>query len=489
MAKVCILDSPSWLLFAPRSFLHLGILYLAGALRKAGHEVRVLDCHELTSWNKEKHELTVHHEKLPECDVLAVSATTANVHWGQQLAREWPNVKYKILGGSHVTFLLDGPHTKFHQAHYFEPFDYLMSHESEESLVDFCNTVDKGVEPKKQFIPPIPNLRWFDSAGTLHKNPHLGLPDVQTLARPAFDLWESPFAGGGLTMNSKVGGAKDLNGAMTASLYTARGCPYGCKFCADARTKVREESLEQITQDCKSLADLGAVGLRIQDDVLTLKAARCKQLADIFHDHGFSWRGNTRVNLTDPDLFRYMATHGATECGFGIEHASDVMLKAMGKGTTAAQNEKGIKLCQDAGMSAKAFCLLGFPGETVETIDEMQKWIDRVRPNAVAFSLFQPYPGSDVWNHPERYGVELPDGAFSRFWQSGLEGTEDELILELPSISKKDLLKARREFGTWLDSTIGHRDRTRLDSGGLGGEGTFVGAAVESITGSVSGAM
>lgn len=474
MAKVCILDSPSWLLFAPRSFLHLGILYLAGALRRAGHEVRVLDCHELTSWNKEEHKLIIHHNKLPDCDVLAISATTANVHWGQQLAKEWPNAKYKIIGGSHVSYILEGPHEKFKKPQYFEGFDYMMSHESEESLVAFCDAVGKGVEPKKQLIPQIPNLRWFDSSGNLHKNPHLGLPDVTTLARPAFDLWESPFAGGGLTLNSKTGGVKDYNNSMTASLYTARGCPYGCKFCADARTKVREETLGQITEDCKTLAGLGAVGLRIQDDVLTLKSARCRQLADIFHDHGFAWRGNTRVNLVDGELFKYMASKGATECGFGCEHASDDMLKKMGKGTTAKQNEIGVKLAQDAGIFVKIFMLIGFPGETTQTIDEMQKWIEKVKPNAVAFSLFQPYPGSDVWNHPETYGVELPDGAFSRFWQSGLEGTEDELILTLPSITKKELLKARRELGAWLDNNIGHRDRTRLDSGGLGGSGVFV---------------
>src|SRR5438045_3292375 len=104
MAKVCLLDSPSWLLFSPRQFLHLGILYLAGSLRAAGHDVQVLDCHQVTSWNPETKSLEIHREKLIPCDVLGISATTANVHWGKQLAKAWP-AKVKVLGGSHATYI------------------------------------------------------------------------------------------------------------------------------------------------------------------------------------------------------------------------------------------------------------------------------------------------------------------------------------------------------------------------------------------------
>lgn len=474
MAKVCILDSPSWLLFNPRQFLHLGILYLGASLERAGHDVEVLDCHDVTSWGKESHKLILHPDKMPECDVLGVSATTANVHWGQEMAKAWP-AKYKVLGGTHATYILRGPHEQFKRPHYFDGFDYVMIEECEESFVQFCNVVDKGIEPKKQMIPAIPDLCWFDSVGTLHKNPHLGLPDVTTLAGPAFHLWDksSKFFGGGLSANG-YDKKLDMNEAMTASLYTARGCPYGCTFCADARTKVREESLEQIVKECRQLADLGVSALRIQDDVLTIKADRCKQLADIFHDHGMKWRGNTRVNLTDPSLFEYMASKGCVELGFGCEHGSLRMLKLMQKGTTPDKNTEGIKMCQGAGMIAKAFLMIGFPGEDLESIEEMKAWIRATRPSACSWCMFQPFPGSAVWNFPEKFGVSLPENAFDRFWQQGREGTLDELVLTLPTISKEDLFKARAEVGEIIDSEIGNRDRRRLDTGGPWGNGTHI---------------
>lgn len=455
MAKVILLDSPSWLLFNPRQFLHLGILYLAASLRKAGHDVSVADCHEVTAWEGKKRQPIIHQEKLEPCDVLGISATTANVHWGKQLAKAWP-AKVKVLGGTHATYITNGPHQQFKRPHYFEGFDFLMVNESENSFVQFCDGWDRGD------VSNTPNLCWFNELGFLQQNSPGPLPDVLTLPMPAFDLWPSKFYGGGLTANG-YDKTMDLNEAMTASIFTARGCPYGCRFCADARTKIREESPEQIEAEIRELASLGVSCIRIQDDVLTIKEERCKLLADILDNYGMKWRGNTRVNLTNPDLFRYMAARGCIELGFGVEHGSAKMLKLMAKGTTPEKNTEGIKMCQDAGMVAKAFIMLGFPGETVETVEEMKGWILETRPSACAWCLFQPFPGSDVWNHPENYGVKLPENAFDRFWQQGLEGTEDELILDLPTISKAELLRARREVGELIDREIGYRDRRRVD--------------------------
>lgn len=459
MAKIVVVDSPSWVLFNPRQFLHLGILYLAGSLRAAGHEVIVADAHDITSWDAERGQLIIHHDKLESCDVLGISATTANVHWGKMLAKAWP-AAVKILGGSHATYILRGPHERFKTPQYFDGFDYVMLEEAEETFVRFCNGERETC----------PNLCWFDSAGKLHRNAPGGLPDVQRLPGPAFDLWPGNFGGGGLSLAGKV----NLNEAMTASLFTARGCPYGCRFCADARTKIREESLEQIEAELKMLATLGVSAIRIQDDVPTIKADRCRQLCDLLHQYGMKWRVNTRVNLTDVSLFKYMRDHGCIEVAFGVEHGSAKMLKLMAKGTTPEKNTESIKMVQDIGMFTKAFLMLGFPGESDETVEEMKQWILNTRPDGCAWCLFQPYPGSDVWNRPEAYGVTLPDKAFERFWQLGLEGTDDELILDLPGFPKHKVFKARQEIGELIDRQIGHRDRRRIDTGGMGGQGVHV---------------
>lgn len=448
MAKVILLDSPSWKLFDPNSFLHLGILYLAGSLREAGHDVKVMDCHEITTWDAERAQLLIQQRQLEPCDVLGISATTANVHWGKQLAKAWP-AKVKVLGGSHATYICRGPHQRFQHPKYFDGFDFLMVEECEEAFVKFCDGFDKGD------LSAVPNLCWFNELGSLQRNALCALPDVNKIAPPAFDLWPHKFYDGVFTSGNK---------GMIAQTFYARGCPYGCKFCADARTKIREESFERIEHQAKQLAGLGVTCVRIYDDVLTIKADRCKRIADIMADHGLRFRGNTRVNLTDKSLFEYLAARGCVELGFGCEHGSQKMLKLMDKGTTPEKNTEGIKMAQDAGMVAKAYLMLGFPGETLETIEEMKEWIIRTRPSACSWNFFQPYPGSDVWNHPERYDVMLPDNAFDKFWQTGDALCEDSIYLDLKTVTKPQLVRAWHEVSSLIDSEIGHRDRRRQDN-------------------------
>lgn len=488
MAKVCLIDSPSWLLYNPRQFLHLGICYLAAALRKAGHEVRLMDCHDLTSWDADNHKLIVHQDKLPECDVLGISATTANVHWGKQMAEVWP-AKYRVLGGSHPTYIVKGNQERFKKAEAFKPFDFLMVDECEESFTHFCSVVGKGRDPKKELIPPIADLCWFDSSGILHRNPHAGLPDVLTLEGPAFDLWEGGFFAGGMNVVSKQGNFTMGREAMTASLYTARGCPYGCTFCADARSKVREESIGQITKQVRQLADMNVAAIRLQDDVFTIRKDRCKLICDVLHDHSMKFRANTRVNLTDPALFRYMHEKGCTELGFGVESGSKKILDKMQKGTTPEKNTEGVHMAMDAGIAAKSFLMLGFPFEDKSTIEESKNWVLKTRPTMASCAIFQPFPGSHVFAHPEQYNITIPDDAFDKFWQQGMDDCDESgLVLDLPTISKKDLLIAKKDFRETLEREIGQLDRSRLDSGGTHGMGTFA-PAVEEIRGGVAGMM
>jgi anaerobic magnesium-protoporphyrin IX monomethyl ester cyclase len=446
MAKVILVGGPSFALFNPSLHASLGLLYLGAALRKAGHEVKIQDCHKFSECVDGK--LRVKQDELEPCDILGVSIVTPNAEFGGQLAAAWP-ATVKVAGGPHVTYIIDGPHERFKRKKYFEGFDYLMTGECEESFVEFCNCFPD--------VRNVPGVVYFNEFG-MQRNPTPPLPDVLKMEMPAYDLWEN-YSSGGLKVTSVTGKSVD-DERKIGSLWSARGCPFGCKFCADARTKLREESIAQVIAEVEALAEIGVTALRVWDDVLTIKDKRCRELADIFYDHGMLWRGWSRVNLTDSNLFRYMAKKGCTELGFGVEHGSARMLKLMDKGTTPEANEKGIKICQDAGITTRAYLLIGFPGETWESIYEMRDFLDRVRPDAASLHMFQPYPGCAVWNTPEKFGVELPESAFSKMWEL-CDEDPSTTILDLPTMTKTELFEARKMLHDWIQENISLRSAIR----------------------------
>ena len=452
MAKVILAGGPSFALFNPSLHASLGCLYLAAALRDAGHNVKIIDCHKISTFDPSTNKLQVDPNQMESCDILGVSIVTPNAEFGGQLAALWP-AKVKVAGGPHVTYIVEGPHAQFKQKKYFEGFDFLMTGECEESFVQFCNAWDAGEDVTK-----IAGVTWFNPFGMQH-NPSPPLPDVTKMKLPAYDLWQN-YSTGGLQIASIHGHSIDAAERTIGSLWTARGCPYGCSFCADARTKLREETFDQIEAEVKALAELGVTALRVWDDVLTIKAKRCRELAALFHDYGMLWRGWSRVNLFDPELFKDLARLGCTELGFGVEHGSARMLKAMNKGTTPEANTRGIEICRDAGIATRAYLLIGFPGETWESIYEMQDWLEDCRPDAASLHQFQPFPGCEVWTTPQKFGVSISAESFSSMWELDPEDP-NTITMDIPTMTRMELHKARKFLHEWITENISLRPVNR----------------------------
>src|SRR5258708_34088849 len=107
MAKVILAGGPSFALFNPSLHVSLGLLYLGAALRRAGHEVKIVDCHKFSSVDESTGKLAVQKEMLEPCDVLGISCVTPKSEFGGQLAEAGPG-KGKVAGGPHGTEYVGG---------------------------------------------------------------------------------------------------------------------------------------------------------------------------------------------------------------------------------------------------------------------------------------------------------------------------------------------------------------------------------------------
>jgi anaerobic magnesium-protoporphyrin IX monomethyl ester cyclase len=83
------------------------------------------------------------------------------------------------------------------------------------------------------------------------------------------------------------------------------------------------------------------------------------------------------------------------------------MLNAMRKGTTVEQNAKAIRLAKKAGISVTISVIIGYPGETMDTLQQTLDFIRKTEPDDVHMSLATPYPGIELYNVVKKLGWKM----------------------------------------------------------------------------------
>jgi radical SAM superfamily enzyme YgiQ (UPF0313 family) len=86
----------------------------------------------------------------------------------------------------------------------------------------------------------------------------------------------------------------------------------------------------------------------------------------------------------------------------------------MNKGITADDNINAIRNANKVGLNLRVFLLVGFPGETDDSVDHTIWVMKKLEYNSFGVYSFVPYPGTDVWNNPEKYGAVI-DKDYSKF--------------------------------------------------------------------------
>jgi radical SAM superfamily enzyme YgiQ (UPF0313 family) len=113
-----------------------------------------------------------------------------------------------------------------------------------------------------------------------------------------------------------------------------------------------------------------------------------------------------------PDLLALARRAGCRHLHYGFESGSERMLDLMGRDYSPAQAREVLAATKAAGIETRINLMVGFPGETDETVGET---IAFVRENAGIIDLVDTVNPvylmamSDLYEHRGEYGIETPD--------------------------------------------------------------------------------
>jgi anaerobic magnesium-protoporphyrin IX monomethyl ester cyclase len=374
--KVLLINPQSPYLDNDAAYPPLGLMYVAAALNQEGCEVTILDL----ATNRADWRTT-----LPNFsrwfDLIGVTCVTPNVGAVKEIIAAVPPHIKTMVGGPHATWL---PERTLEET----GCSFVVSGEIESIAKEIVSDIRRN-QTKKIY--------------------HARIPSVDQIHKPMRNL---------VNLHNYNPG-----GEQATPVYTSRGCPFRCHFCSKVSLNTyRQFPLPQVLDEVQEVIGLGFRKIVFGDDNMALNPRRLHILMDEIASLDIQFRLNMDARHNEPDLFHEARTSGCTDISFGIESGSQQILDAMNKQTTVQKNSEAIRLTQKAGMEAKAYFMVNFPGETEQTVRETLAWAAEVKPDRWLLSAFAPLPGSMVYLHPEKFGITSMSDRWDDYYLVGKEG-------------------------------------------------------------------
>jgi anaerobic magnesium-protoporphyrin IX monomethyl ester cyclase len=380
----------------------LGLLYIASTLEEAGYDVRVNDLSGISQkdW------------QIGSADVYGITTYVPSIKVSEEIARacrETNKDSKIVVGGAHPT----GAPKEMSSL-----FDIVVMGEGELAFLDILKDFPN-------------NKRFYQRA--LER-------DLDQYPNAAYHLID-PFSY-----------KRTIDGEHSLTILTSRGCPYRCNFCGldKSHQTVKKRSPQVVAAEIKDLKErYGITKYNFQDDIFTIDRKRLYEMLELIKPLDIGFRAFGRAGINNQEDYHRLKDAGCDMLAWGIESGSQEILDRMNKKSTIQDNRNVIKWAKEAGITARAFFILGFPGETKETIEATKRFIDETEPDQFFISNFVPYPGTEVWDHPEKFGVTNLETDFKNYYQVD-KTFSGSVNIDTEFLSAEEFRELELDFREWI---------------------------------------
>ncbi len=224
---------------------------------------------------------------------------------------------------------------------------------------------------------------------------------------------------------------KNINLPGSTAIFS-RGCPFNCYFCANRYLtwgpvrfrcpQLIEEEIEYLKREYQIEA------LAIKDDnSIPVNQRVARPLLEAIGRTGIKWRGQSRANGVHPDMVKLASEAGCTDIAVGIESACQEVLTITNKRIDLNKAKEYVRLLKKAGIGARLDFIIGLPGEPDDIVDRTLAFIDKTEPSSVLLSFLCPMPGSELFERPKRFGININTLDWRKYTVVAGRFTEDEL--------------------------------------------------------------
>lgn len=400
MKRVIIFIPKSDFLVSDRVMPPLGPLYLKSFMEMHGYYVEVND--ELDSFPL---------EEIKTFDVVGYSCTTPQakdaINHCMLVKRRFPE-KQTVIGGAHSKYY-------FEELLQDSPFDFIVSGDGETALLNILSGKAKERLIKQHNM----------SAEVMNSFP-IPWRDRKFLERYRYYI---------------------KNRRATTAIV-GRYCPMRCKFCESRLSGLAYYAPERVEAEIVDIKyNCGFDAIMFYDDIFATNVKRVKELCKIIKAHNIYFRCFAHSNTFSDKMAEILVDAGCKVVCWGAESGHQEILNIIGKGTTVEMNYKMAETILKYEMEAVAFCMIGLPGESRETIKATEKFIDTFSNNpnfSFDYTIYYPYRKTYIRENIHEFDLELHlDG--SRGYYKGINGAS-ECCVSTSALTAEEIAKEREKI-------------------------------------------
>ena len=369
-----------------RPYPPLGTLYVAAALRAAGHDVTVFDA-MFASDVSEFAELV--RRVGPDAVVLFEDNFNFLTKMCLRRMRDAALNMATVAHEAGATVIASGSDVADHPEAYLRAgVDFAVFGEGDHTV---CELVD-GLTRAGSLDPgSVAGIVYLSDDGGLARTAarrNERHPDV--FAHPARDL---------VDIERYRSAWVERHGFFSLNMVSTRGCPFHCNWCAKPiwgqRYAMRSPLDVALEMDAVKRA-FAPDHVWFADDIFGLRTEWVAEFSTrvVERDAVIPFTMQSRCDLMTPRAVAALAAAGCREVWLGAESGSQRILDAMDKGTTVDQIVAARRALGVAGVKASFFVQFGYPGETWIDICATIEMVRLLLPDDIGVSVSYPLPGT-----------------------------------------------------------------------------------------------
>src|SRR3989339_437387 len=206
-------------------------------------------------------------------------------------------------------------------------------------------------------------------------------------------------------------------------ILSSRGCPYKCTFCSNRITTglaYRYRAPEALVAEMKMLHEkYGCKKVLLLDDNFLVNRSRIHKLTSLVVEEGLhkkmSFGFQARADNVRRDQMVELFEAGFNSVFYGIETASNRIMKVIRKDETIEDCIEAVKISKELGFHVSATFIFALPTETSADRTEAIRLTNELKIDMVRYNNATPYPGTVFYKEAQAEGLLNVVGYYDNF--------------------------------------------------------------------------